>query len=101
MFPESRLRQLFPYLEEMEVHIAPETEKKLIDLAVESGHGTADKLVQDVVVGYFDELAQTCEILNSRYDDLKNGDVKPIDGEEVFESLRRREDALLKKTPPQ
>ena len=43
----------------------------------------------------FDELAQTREMLNSRYDDLKSGRVKPIDGEEFFESLRRREDELL------
>ena len=45
----------------------------------------------------FDELAQTREMVNSRYDDLKNGRVKPIDGEAFFESLRRREDELLKK----
>jgi hypothetical protein len=29
-------------------------------------------------------------MLNSRYDDLKSGRVKPIDGEAFFESLRRR-----------
>jgi hypothetical protein len=81
----------------MEVHFTPETEKKLKDLAAQSGRGTPDKLVQDVVEGYFDELAQTREMLNSRYDDLKSGRVKPIDGEEFFESLRRREDELLKK----
>jgi len=48
-------------------------------------------------VANFDELAQTREMVNSRYDDLKNGRVKPIDGEAFFESLRRREDELLKK----
>ncbi len=37
-------------------------------------------------------------MLDSRYDDLKSGKVKPIDGEEFFENLRRREDELLKKT---
>ncbi|HXJ93900.1 MAG TPA: hypothetical protein VMT20_13705 [Terriglobia bacterium] len=81
----------------MEVHFTPETEKKLNDLAAQSGRGTAAALVQDVVEGYFDELAQTREMLNSRYDDLKSGRVKPIDGEQFFESLRRREDAGLKK----
>jgi hypothetical protein len=43
----------------MEVHFSPETEKKLKELAALSGRGTADELVQDVVAGYFDELAQT------------------------------------------
>jgi len=44
-------------LEGMEVHFTPEMEKKLKDLATQSGRGTADELVQDVVVGYLDELA--------------------------------------------
>jgi hypothetical protein len=35
------------------------------------------------------------ETLDSRYDDLKSGKVKPIDGDEFFESLRRREEDLL------
>jgi hypothetical protein len=81
----------------MEVHFAPEIEKKLNDLATQSGRGSADALVQDVVGGYIDELAQTRQMLDSRYDDLKSGTVKPIDGEEFFESLRRREDELLNK----
>jgi len=85
----------------MEVHFTPETEEKLKDLAAQSGRGNADELVQDVVEGYFDELAQTRDMLNSRYDDLKSGRVKPIDGEEFFENLRRREDELLKKHSPQ
>ncbi len=85
----------------MEVHFSPETEKRLKDLAAQSGCGTADALVQDVVEGYIDELARTRDMLNSRYDDLKSGRVKPIDGEEFFDELRRREDELLKKRSPQ
>ncbi len=81
----------------MEVHFTAETEQKLKDIALQSGRGTADMLVKDVVEGYVDELAQASEMLNSRYDDLKSGRVQPIDGEEFFESLRRREDELLKK----
>ena len=67
----------------MEVHFAPETEKKLKDLAAQSGRKTADELVQDVIEGYFDELAQTRAMLNDRYGDLKSGRVKPIPGDEV------------------
>ena len=85
----------------MEVHFPPETEQKLQELVAENGRGTAAELVQDVVEGYFDELAQTRQMLYSRYDDLKSGKVKPIAGEEFFEGLRRREDESLKKQSPQ
>ena len=86
-------------VEGMEVHFAPETEKKLKDLAAESGRGTADKLVQDVVEGYFDELAQTREMLDSRYDDLKIGRVKPIPGDEVAAYFRKKSTAARRSQP--
>jgi len=44
----------------------------------------AGELVQDAVAGFVDELAGMCGMLDSRYDDLKSGRVKPIDGEEAF-----------------
>ncbi|MGD0509841.1 MAG: hypothetical protein ABSA27_18735 [Terriglobales bacterium] len=83
----------------MEVHFTPETEKKLKELAAQSGRGTPDELVQDVVEGYFDELAQTREMLNSRYDDLKSGRVKPISGDEV-ESYFREKSAAARRSQP-
>ena len=83
----------------MEVHFTPETEKKLKDLAAQSGRGTPEELVQDVVEGYFDELAQTREMLNSRYDDLKNGRVKPIPGDEV-EAYFREKSTIARHSPP-
>ena len=83
----------------MEVHFTPETEKKLKDLAAHSGRGTADELVQHVVEGYFDELAQTREVLNGRYDDLKSGRVKPIPGDEVEAYFRQKSDAACRSQP--
>ena len=80
----------------MEVHFAPETEKKLKDLAAQSGRKTADELVQDVIEGYFDELAQPRTMLNSRYDDLKSGRVKPIPGDEVEAYFRDKSAAALR-----
>ena len=74
----------------MEVHFTAETEEKLKDIALQSGCGTPDELVQDVVEGYFDELVQAREMLNSRYDDLKSGRVKPIPGEEVEAYFREK-----------
>ena len=79
----------------MEVHLNPDLQAKLDELATETGRPT-NELVEDAVLGYFNELAQTREMLNSRYDDLKNSRVKPIDGEEFFERLKRREDELLR-----
>ena len=45
------------------------------------------------MAGYLDELVQTRGMLNSRYDDLKSGRVKPIDGEEAFARLKTKTDA--------
>jgi hypothetical protein len=80
----------------MEVHFAPDLQARIDQFVVETGY-PLDKLVEDAMAGYFDELARTRQMLDSRYDDLKSGRVKPIDGEEFFENLRRREDELLKK----
>ena len=44
------------------------------------------------MAGYLQELAQTREMLDNRYDDLKSGRVKPLDGEEAFAKLRRKSD---------
>lgn len=79
----------------MEVHFAPDLQAKIDRLVSETGY-TPDKLVEDAMAGYVAELAVTRAMLDSRYDDLKSGRVKPIDGEEFFENLRRREDELLK-----
>ncbi len=76
----------------MEIHFTPDVEKKLNDLAAQSGRGP-DELLQDALAGYFDELAQTRDMLNSRYDELKSGRVKPIDGEEAFARLKAKTQA--------
>jgi predicted transcriptional regulator len=73
----------------MEVRLTPDVEKKLNDLAAQSGRGT-DELLQDALAGYLDELAQMRDTLNSRYDDLKTGKVKTIDGEEAFARLNAK-----------
>jgi len=84
----------------MEVHFKPETESRLNDLASKSGRAT-DELVEDALAGYLEEVSAVREMLDSRYDDIKSGRVTPIDGEEFFESLRRREEELLKRRSSQ
>ncbi len=75
----------------MDVHVTPELAKKLNDLAATTGRAP-DELVEDAITAYLQELASLRETLDTRYDDLKSGRVKPIDGEAFFESLRQRED---------
>jgi hypothetical protein len=78
----------------MEVNFAPDLQAKIDQLVSETGC-TPDKLIEDALAGYVAELARTREMLDSRYDDLKSGRVKAIDGEAFFESFRQREDELL------
>jgi hypothetical protein len=80
----------------MEVHFAPELQAKIDQLVIETGR-PADKLLEDAMAIYLAELAETREMLDGRYDDLKSGRVKPIDGEAFFEGLRQKEEELLKK----
>lgn len=84
----------------MEVHFTPETEKRLNDLAAQNGRATVDELVQSVIEGYFDELAQTRDMLNSRYDDLKSGKMKPIPGDEVEAYFREKSAAARRSQQP-
>jgi len=77
-------------LKRMEIHFAPETEKKLNDLAAQSGRATADELVQDVIEEYFGDLVDAREMLDRRYDDLESGRLKPVPADEVVARLRAK-----------
>lgn len=59
---------------------------------------SADELVQDAVASMFDELAETREMLDRRYDEIKNGKVKLIPGDEV-ESYFREKSAAVRREP--
>ena len=83
----------------MEVRLKPETESRLNELAARSGRPT-DELVEDAMAGYLREAAEVRGLLDNRYDEIKSGHVKPVDGEAFFEDLRRREEELLKRRPP-
>jgi hypothetical protein len=71
------------------VHVTAETAKTLKDLATTSGRAPED-IVEDALAGYLEEVASVRQTLDSRYDDLKSGRVKPIDGEAVFKTLREK-----------
>ncbi len=76
-------------LRTMEVHFAPELQAKIDQLVIETGCAP-EKLIEDAVAGYFTDLGGTREMLNSRYDDLKSGRVKPIPGDEVEAYFREK-----------
>jgi len=79
----------------VQVYLTPEVEAELNGLATETGRAT-EELVQDAVAGYLGDLAEVRGMLDRRYDEIKSGKVKPIDGEAFFEGLREREDELPK-----
>jgi hypothetical protein len=88
-----------PYLEGHGSAFLAGDGKKLKELAALSGRGTADELVQDVVEGYFDELAKAQEMLASRYDSLKSNVVKPIPGDDIATYFRNRSAAARRPLP--
>lgn len=73
----------------MEVNLHPETESRLQELANKTGRAPND-LIEDAMVGYPEELGHLRGTLDSRYDDLKSGRVKAVDGEQAFAELRRK-----------
>jgi predicted transcriptional regulator len=73
----------------MEVHLTPDTAEKLKDLAATSGRAAED-IVEDALAEYLEEVASARKTLDSRYDDLQSGRVKPIDGEDAFRQLREK-----------
>jgi len=73
----------------MVVHLRPETESRLQELAATTGRAP-DELVEDAMTGYLAELTQVSNMLDGRYDDVKSGRVQPVDGEEAFGRLRQK-----------
>ena len=81
----------------MEVQFTSAVQAKLDQMARESGR-RSDELVQDAVMGFFDELASTREMLERRYRELESGLVKPIDGEQARRRLLANTDKRRKRT---
>jgi hypothetical protein len=81
-------------LEIMKVHLASDLQTKLDKMAAETGaQKTKDELVQDAMAGFFEELSAVREMLDGRYDDIKSGRVKPLDGEETLAHFRHKTEA--------
>ena len=70
----------------MEVHFAPEIEKKIAQFAVQQGRN-ADELVQEVVARYFDEESRFVEAVNRGEEALERGEY--LTHEQVGQRLER------------
>lgn len=73
----------------MEVNFRPETESRLQELANKTGRAP-DDLVEDALASYLQELGEVRKALDDRYDELKNGRVKAVDGDAAFAELRHK-----------
>jgi predicted transcriptional regulator len=82
----------------MKVNFKADTQLRLAELASSSGRAT-DDILEDALAGYLSEVSELRAALDGRYDEIKSGRVKPIDGEAFFDELRQREDELLKQPP--
>ena len=76
----------------MEVHFAPDMQSRIDRLVLETGR-SVDSLLEDALAGYVPVLAETRELLDRRYDDLKSERVPLVDGEEAFAQLMARTEA--------
>jgi len=76
----------------MVVHLKPETELRLKELSATTGRAP-DELVEDAMAGYLAELSQIRDTLDRRYDEIKSGGVKPVDGEEAIERIRSKSES--------
>lgn len=82
----------------MDVHLDnPNLEAKINQWVTETGC-SANDLVEDAIAGYLSEAAEVREMLDSRYDDIESGRVRPVDGEEAFAYLRQRIEARRTRT---
>lgn len=71
----------------MVVRLKPETESRIKELATTTGRPPED-LVEDAMAGYLHELSELNKELDRRYDEIKSGRIKPLDGEDAFGRLR-------------
>ena len=82
----------------MEVNFSPDVQAKLEKMAREAGRQPAE-VVEDAVVGLYDELAYTREMLDRRYDEMDSGKDKGIDGEEAYRRLMEKTQARRQQRP--
>jgi hypothetical protein len=76
----------------MDVQFTPEVQAKLERMARDAGRQPTEG-IEDAVVGLYDELAYTREMLDRRYDEMESGKVQGIDGEVAYRRLMEKTQA--------
>jgi predicted DNA-binding protein len=79
----------------MELTLEPVLAAKVEQWSAETGR-PAGELVEDAIAGYFNEIEGLRTMLDSRYDEIVNGKVQPLDGVEVCRLIRERAKARRK-----
>lgn len=79
----------------MEIRLEPELAAKVEQWSADTGR-PAGELVEDAFAGFFAEIAEIRQMLDSRYDDIASGRVRPIPGEEAYRILKERAQARRK-----
>ena len=82
----------------MEVHFTPEVQAKLDQMAREAGRQPAE-VIEEALIGLYDELANTRKMLDRRYDEMESGRVEGIDGEEAYRILMEKTQARRRCRP--
>jgi len=82
----------------MEVNLTPDAQAKLEQMARDAGRQPAE-VIEDAVLGLYDELAYTREMLDRRYDEMESGKVEGIDGEEAYRRLMANTEARRQRRP--
>jgi hypothetical protein len=65
------------------------TESRLKKLSATTGRAP-DELLEDAMAGYLAECGATRSLLDGRYDEIKSGRAKPVNGEEAFNRIREK-----------
>jgi predicted DNA-binding protein len=79
----------------MDLNLQPELAAKLEQWSAQTGR-PAGEVVEEAIAGYFAEIENVQKTLDSRYDDIVNGRVEPMSGEEAYRLLKERIQARRK-----
>ena len=77
----------------MKVHFSPDVQAKLEQMARDAGRQPA-AVIEDAVIGLYDELTSMREMLDRCYDEMEDGKVQGIDGEEAYRRLMEKTQAM-------
>ncbi len=82
----------------MEVHLSPDVQAKLEEMAREAGVEASD-IIEDLIVALYEELTLTREVLLSPHDVTEGAPMDDIDGQQVYQQLMEKVQARRQRRP--